>query len=367
MSKKTILHLTGAISTKYGSFEKFLLEFSKQCTIKGYKTILQYEKKPYSKEYLDELHNNNIDVIIKPINTNPILSIITLTKIIKNESPDIIQTHFINGLNLVICPIIAKFLKTKKIFHMQHLYSNFEKIPLIKYIFNSYNKVFCISQAIAEDLRKAGVKPEIISQNYLGLLGEYKKSEIVKNHLRKKFNIPSEATVFSCIAFDNPVKGVDILLKGFKKIIEEFPGVYLVIIGIDPQISKLFKLSNKLKLSNYVVWVGITDHAIETLNVSDIYVQPSRKEGLGLAIIEAMALQLPIIATKTGGIPEAVIESETGYLVTPNSSTALVEAMKQMLLNPVKTKKLGKNGYQRYQQLFKGEKSIIKFLKIYNL
>jgi len=305
MSKKTILHFTGAISTKYGSFEKYLLEFSKLCNKHGYNTVIQYERLPYSKEYLKDLKDNNITVIVEPINKNPVISIITITKLIKVISPEIIQTHFINGFGLLCCPIITKIFNIKKIFHMHHLFSGFKKIPFIKFLFNNYNKIFCVSRAVADDLIQAGVNPNIISINYLGLFGSYEKSEKDRLNLRKKFDIPTEATVLSCIAFDHPVKGVDVLLKAFKRIIVENPDIHLIIVGIDPHVSKLYKLSNKLELSGYVHWAGITDHAIETLNVADVYVQPSRKEGLPLAIMEAMALGLPIVATNTGGIPEA--------------------------------------------------------------
>ena len=195
----------------------------------------------------------------------------------------------------------------------------------------------------------------------------YEKSEKDRLNIRKKFDIPNEATVLSCIAFDHPVKGVDVLLKAFKRIIVENPDVHLIIVGIDPHVSKLYKLSNKLELSGYVHWAGITDHAIETLSMADVYVQPSRKEGLGLAIIEAMALGLPIVATNTGGIPEAVIDGETGYLADPGSTSSLANAIKQLLSDRARLKILGENGHRRYQQMFKGENSIKNLIENYNI
>lgn len=366
MQNKTILHFTGMTSTKYGGFEKFLLEFSKLCNTKGYKTVLQYEHLSSSKKYLNDLENNNIKVIVKPINTNPVTSVITITKLIKAVSPEIIQTHFINGFGLLACPFIAKIFNIQKIFHMQHLLSDFKKIPLIKIFFNRYSQIFCVSHAVAENLIQAGVNPGIISINYLGLFGEYKKSEKVRLELRQKFGIPAEATVLSCIAFDNPVKGVNVLLNAFERVVKDCPNIHLVIIGIDPKVSDLYKLSNKLGLSSFVHWVGITDRAIEILGVSDIYVQPSLREGLGLAIIEAMALGLPIVATRAGGIPEAVIDGETGYIVDPGSEAALAEAIKRLLSEKSLSKTFGENGYIRYQQMFKGENSIKNLIEVYN-
>ncbi|MDH7506305.1 MAG: glycosyltransferase family 4 protein [Candidatus Thermoplasmatota archaeon] len=367
MQNKTILHFTGMISTKYGGFEKFLLEFSKLCSTKGYKTVLQYEHLPSSKKYLSDLENNNIRVIVKPINTNPFTSVITITKLIKDVSPEIVQTHFINSFGLLACPFIVKMFNIQKIFHMQHLLSDFRKIPFIKIFFNRYNRIFCVSSAVAENLILAGVNPSIISINYLGLFGDYGKSDKVKSELREKFCIPAEATVLSCIAFDKPIKGVDILLNAFKRIVKDYPNVHLIIIGIDPKISNLYKLSNKLGLSSFVHWLGIIDHAIEILGMSDIYVQPSLKEGLSLAIIEAMALGLPVVATNIGGIREVVIDGETGYLTDPGNEIALAEAIKRLLSDRLQMKIFGENGYHHYQQMFKGENSIKNLLNLYNI
>jgi glycosyltransferase involved in cell wall biosynthesis len=367
MSNKTILHFTGAVSTKYGSFEKFIIEFSKLCNNKGYNTILQYESEPRSKEYLNDLKNNNIQVIVKPINVNPIFSIITISKLIKSISPEIIQTHFISGSNYLTWPIISKIFRNKKIYHMQHLFFNFEKIPLIKFFFNQYDRIFCVSHAVADELIRVGVNPERIIINYLGLFGDYEKSEKDRIELRKKYNIPNEAIVLSCIAFDKPVKGVDVLLKAFKILLEENNQIHLVIIGIDPKVSTLYKLSNKLGLSSHVHWVGITDYAIKTLSISDVYIQPSLREGLSFAIVEAMALRLPVVASKTGGIPEVVVDGITGYLAEPGSELALANVIKQLLSEKTRFKTLGENGYRRYLQMFKGENSIKNLINNYNI
>jgi L-malate glycosyltransferase len=367
MPNKTILHLTGAVSTKYGGLEKFLLELSKVCNTKGYNTILQYEIVPKSKEYLDDLEKNNIKIIVKPINTNPIGSILTITRLMKVISPEIVQTHFMNGVALLICPILTKIVHGQKIFHMQHLLSGLRRIPCIKFFLNRYNKIFCVSHAVADDLIHAGVNPNHISINYIGVFGNYEKSKNQRVFFRKKYNIPNEAIVLACIAFDHPVKGVDVLLNAFQRIIAEYPETHLVIVGIDPQVSTLYNLSNKLKVSSHVHWVGIIDHANENLSIADGYIQPSRKEGLGLGIIEAMAFGLPIVATNTGGIPEAVIDGETGYHADPGDPNSLADAIKQLLSEKERFKKLGENGFRRYQQMFKGENSIKNVLENYSL
>jgi glycosyltransferase involved in cell wall biosynthesis len=102
----------------------------------------------------------------------------------------------------------------------------------------------------------------------------------------------------SCIAWDDPVKGVDILLKAFKEVISKYKIIHSFIIGVEQDHSKLYKECCKSGLVDNVHWTGIVDNAWKVLNVSDIYVQPSRSEGLPFATLEAMSLKRPVVASR---------------------------------------------------------------------
>ena len=97
--------------------------------------------------------------------------------------------------------------------------------------------------------------------------------------------LSDEAIVLSCIAFDNPLKGLDILLNTFHIVREGFPKLHLIIVGVDEQTSALPLQANALGLSDCVHWAGIRDAGWQILNAADIYLQPSRSEGLPLSIM----------------------------------------------------------------------------------
>jgi len=100
------------------------------------------------------------------------------------------------------------------------------------------------------------------------------------------------------------------------------------------------------------------------LQAVDLYVQPSLSEGIGLAI-KAMALRLPVVASGVGGIPEAVVDGATGYLVEPRSVGSLRGALGRTLADPERLRAMGEMGYLRYLRLFRGEQSVEKLVAKY--
>ncbi len=358
MINKTILHLTSMISTKYGGLEHYFFELAQFCNQKGYHTVLQYELLPRSKAYLSDLADIGVDIIVQPINTNPIRSIQGITKLIWSIRPDIIQSHFVNGHALLTTLVIARMLGIQKILHMKHSNPELKKDSLRRFIFNRYDHILAASRSIADNLIQAGVNPKVVSTHYLGLFGKREKSNQLRLQLRKEFKIPNQAVVLACIAFDSPVKGLDILLGAFAKIINNRSQIHLIVVGVDPSLSDLPGQADKLGLTDHVHWAGIRDKGWQILNAADLYVHPSRDEGLGLAIVEAMSLRLPVVATRVGGVPEAVISGETGGLAEPGSVTSLADAIEHMLASQTRWKTIGDAGYRRYQDLFKGEKSV---------
>jgi len=358
LSEKKILHITGMASTKYGGLEQYLFELARVCNEKKYNIILQYEKIPKSKNYMINLSKLDVNIIIKKINTYPIKSIIHVIKLIKMVKPDIIHIHFANKYVLFVTPKISKILGVKKILYTKHGDPKLGKKSFQRLIYNQYDHILPVSESIANNLFVAGINPNKISLHYLGIFGNRKKSNQLKFKLRKQLKIPNHAIVLGCIAFDNPLKGLDLLLKAFAKVIYKKSQVHLVIIGVNPLISILPKQAEELGIANKVHWIGIIDNGWKILNVADLYVQPSRYEGLGFAILEAMALKLPIIATHVGGIPEIVKDGENGYLTEPDCINSLANTINHMILNPQHWEKMGEMGYKRYKDSFDGEKSV---------
>jgi len=218
--------------------------------------------------------------------------------------------------------------------------------------------VLAVSNAVADNLIYSGVDPKIVYTHYLGLFGLHDSSRRIRTMFRKKFGIDEQEIVLACIAWDNPVKGIDILLEAVKKLFENGFKIHVIIVGVDPHCSSLPEYAVRLGLSKYIHWAGIKDSASRILNAADIYIQPSRSEGLSLSILEAMAIKLPVVGTRVGGVLEAVVHNETGYLADQACPKDLADAIHKILSQPQKWRTMGEAGYQRYLHFFKGEDSI---------
>ena len=360
MTRKYILHWTGMISTKYGALEHYFVELSRACLERGYYTAFQFEEIPKSAKFISDLRNQK--AIINKIVLKEFGLFKSARKIIKimfAVRPEIVHTHFIFRFNFLFIAIIARMLGVRKIISTVHSNPGFRDKSLSRFAYNFYDRVLAVSNGVARNLLSAGVKRRIVFNHYLGLMGHRERSQKFRTRFRNEFGIADEATVIACIAFDSPFKGLDILLSAFAKVAKSHQRIHLIIIGVEPLKSALAEQAVSLGLEGKVHWAGIRDKGWHILNAADLYVQSSRfGEGLSLSIMEAMALKLPIIATKVAGQAEAVIDGETGYLAEPDSIDSLSDTLMKMLNNQSRWGTMAEAAYLRYMKLFKGENSI---------
>lgn len=129
----------------------------------------------------------------------------------------------------------------------------------------------------------------------------------------------------------SPEKGHEFLVRAFAAVLREFPRAILVVVGQGDERDRLERLAVELGVKEDVVFAGYRDNASACVNAFDLFVMPSLSEGLGLAMLEAMALRKPVIATNTGGIPEVVTDRVNGLLVPPGDPQALSRAIVEIL------------------------------------
>lgn len=151
----------------------------------------------------------------------------------------------------------------------------------------------------------------------------------------------SEAPVVGVIARLAEQKGVSYFLKAIPRLSAEFPDARFEIVGDGPQAESLKELAMSLGISDKVQFHGYRDDWQSYLERYSIFVLPSLWEGLPLVLLTAMARRKAIVATKVGGIEEAIISEENGLLVPPGSEEALVEAISRLLKDPALADRLG--------------------------
>ena len=138
-----------------------------------------------------------------------------------------------------------------------------------------------------------------------------------------------------------PLKGFQFLIQALPAIRQEFPEVKLEIIGEGAYKKALVREVGRRKMEKFVKFAGFQTDIEKSLAKLDLYVQPSISESFGLAIVQAMSVGLPVVATRTGGIPEVVTEGKSGLLVKAGSHKELSKAIITVLRDRTMARKMG--------------------------
>jgi len=169
---------------------------------------------------------------------------------------------------------------------------------------------------------------------------------------RQALQLEPEALVIGTVARFDPVKALDTLLRAFAIVAAAQPDARMVLLGDGPEASRLRSLAAALGIESRVRFPGFIAGASRLLPAFDLYGSASRKEGLPLALLEAMACGLPVVATRVPGHMDVVEQGVTGLLVAPDDPYALGRALRDLMAEPAGRKAMGQGGRQRVQHRF---------------
>ncbi len=176
---------------------------------------------------------------------------------------------------------------------------------------------------------------------------------------------PAPFTITSIGRLD-PIKGHDVLFRALSLLPKDSPEWKLLLIGDGQIASNLKVLAKTLQLSDRIEFRGADLNPEATLTNTDLFVLPSRSEGLPNALLEAMAASLPCVATAVGGIPE-ISKNGRGFILVPaNDPVSLANAISRIMKNPARASKLGKTAREIVSHKFSMEKMIQQTLTFYD-
>lgn len=173
-----------------------------------------------------------------------------------------------------------------------------------------------------------------------------------------------EKFVITAIANFYPNKGLPYLIEAAHLLSQKFSDLEFWVIGDGKERPILEKLISQHKLNNFSL-LGFQDNPQKILPQSDLFVLPSLKEGFPYAIIEAMGAGLPIVASRVGGIPEAVIENENGLLARPADAANLAEKIALLKNNPALRKTMSEKNRVKVSQLFSFRQMLERTERLY--
>ncbi|PRX41538.1 glycosyltransferase family 4 protein [Salegentibacter salegens] len=343
--------LRGNIFFYYGTPEEFYLENHGSINYNLKKILYKAKRKLYSNNYkwfyerlfIDSFKKNKIDVVLA-------------------EFGDVAH-KFINPIRELKLPLIVHF-------HGRDATVNniIEKSNNYMQVFKTANYVIAVSNKMYNDLLALGCPEEKLVYNVYGPDEEF-------------FSVRPEFSKFQFISIGRFVdkKAPYYLILSFLKVLEQFPDTKLLMAGEGPLKETCENLVQYYNLENSIKFLGIItpENYRKYLSESIALVQHSIQakngdcEGTPLAILEANAAGIPVISTLHGGIPDVVIEAETGYLVEEHDVIGMAQKMIETLKNVPKAKVLGDMGRKNISNNFTLERHIRVLdeliSKVYNL
>jgi glycosyltransferase involved in cell wall biosynthesis len=209
--------------------------------------------------------------------------------------------------------------------------------------------VVAVSEAVASTLASLGMARSRIQVIHPG---------VAFNRYPERPEGHRGAPVIGCVARLHREKNVALLLKAFARVSKEIPEARLEIVGDGPERNGLERLTERLGIGARTAFRGYVKDVGRDCGRFTVLAVPSSRESFGIAALEAMACGVPVVATRVGGLPELVVDGETGLLVPPDSEAAMAEAILGLLRDPEGARRMGQEGRARAGTFFSADKML---------
>ncbi len=188
---------------------------------------------------------------------------------------------------------------------------------------------------------------------------------------RTALGLDQNARVVLCPARLDPQKNHGLLLRAFEGVRRDVPDAVLLLAGGRQLGSEIYErdlrsLTDLIGISDGVHWLGVRDDVEQLIAACDVVAMASEWEGFGLALLEAMAAERPVVATAVGGVPEVVADGQTGVLVEAGNTTAFAQALVRLLRDEAARERLGAAGGRRAREVFTLDRMRVATVALYD-
>lgn len=358
-----ILYATGMHSTKYGGIERFLVKLTHELHSKEDKIILQYESLPSNQDFVSDIHNEGGTIVVIRSDKNPVNCFIKILKCIRENNINIIHTNF--GAAKFICVLAGLLLRVPKIIsHYHDISTDSSRTGSRSWFISRFSNInIAPTRAVRDNIIFNGGPPSNTHVLYHGIYPPPPMGN--KKDTCALLNLEYSPLIITSVAWDDPIKGVDLLLDAFYIVSKQFENARLWIVGSACDNKEYLKKARTLGIEDRVLWTGIRSDVPVLMDCCDVYVQPSRSEAFSLTVAEAMAAGKPVAAFRVGGLPEVINDGVTGILAEPENPSSLSDAIIKMLEDPGLRKSMGAAGRDRVARLFNIDKEIRQLLAWY--
>jgi len=294
-----------------------------------------------------------------------------ITQAIRQKKPDIIHVNLFYSTLFSIIP--AKFYRRPFIWVAQTRDDLLKYKIFTKFLISLADKTIITCKDFLRLAKENSFNLSKLKTIYTGLnMKEYRLRENLEGNIEINGKEVKKPIIAMVARFDREQKGHQYFIEAAKIIKENISGVNFLIVGgtVNSEEEKfkreLEESVKELGLADQIIFTGFYPDLIYLLSNVAIVVIPSLYEAPSAVAMEASAMKRPVVASNVGGIPEVVIDGETGFLVLPKNPRAIAEKVVFLLRNPEKAKEMGEKGYQRIRENFPQERLAREYEKIYN-
>lgn len=363
--------LYGITKSNFGGAQRYVFDMAKEAKARGHETAVLcggdgvlVEK--CRQEGIEVLQIEALGRDILPL--EDVRSFFTILSILNEWEPDVfhINSSKMGGVGA----LAGRIMRIPHVVFTSHGWAFNESRPewqkaVIKFLHWGTlllaHKVICVSDGAKRDIENW---PLVTKKVRVIRNGVESFNLLSRERARNELGITGDHLVFGSIAELHHIKGLDILLLAWSDFVKHSPAK-LVILGGGDDKEFLEKLAESLGISDSVEFKGFVPEARQYLSAFDIFVLPSRSEGLPYAPLEAGIAKLPVIATSVGGIPEVIVSGVNGALVPAEDPEALLSSLILFRDNPRMRDRLGQELYKTVREKFSRQKMFDETFEVY--
>ncbi len=242
------------------------------------------------------------------------------------------------------------------------LFSGRPKKFLKRLLLRRYDKVFCVSQFVLNDLRRQEIRSDLILSRHFINTDRFRPDKIARGELRKQFRVEGSFVLLT-VAHLIKAKGIEVLIRTLAELPEN---VVLWIVGDGEESERLRQLCTVLRLTSRVYFHGLQKNVAPFMQAADCFVCPSLwAEAAGWVNLEASASGLPVIASRIGGIPEYVEDGRTGFLFLPGDHRELTHCVQVLNEDSTFRQKMSADARAWAVEKFTVEIGVREYLDLY--
>jgi len=303
----------------------------------------------------------------KTNNLTILASVNIVTQYVKDNQIDLIHAHL--PWAGILARLVGKKIEVPVIYteHNRQERYHFTTKWMNKLTFNLLEVAIAVSEDVAASIQK-NINPTITVQTILNGVNTYKfhSGQQVIADLKSDFNIPPNSIIMGTVAVFRTQKRLEKWIELAAHMKAKLPEVHFVMLGDGPEEEKIKNKMASVGLVDHVTMPGRLEEVRPWLEIMDFYMMTSEFEGLPIALLEAMSMQLPIISTDAGGIKEVIRNEEEGYLVPVNEPEKLLAPALELANDQTKRRIMGEKARRRVEEAFSLERMVTELEQVYH-